>query len=159
MAFQLNHLKQGKRSNALVDFKLENASITVHDLRLMPQTTKEQLLRNITEKIKYPDGVDEEFVKTATLISIVRLFHRWKSDMNRKYVKKQLVPKHVDKITQAQWEEFVKQKTEPQTLAISDKFTKISKKNIYSHHLGSSGYVDKVGEWKKKLTVLANLIR
>jgi hypothetical protein len=71
MAFQLNHLKQGKRSNALVDFKLENASITVHDLRLMPQTTKEQLLRNITEKIKYPDGVDEEFVKTATLISMV----------------------------------------------------------------------------------------
>jgi hypothetical protein len=27
----------------------------------------------------------------------------------------------------------------------------ISKKNIYPHHLGSSGYVGKVGEWKKKL--------
>jgi hypothetical protein len=25
------------------------------------------------------------------------------------------------------------------------------KKNIYPHHLGSSGYVGKVGEWKKKL--------
>jgi hypothetical protein len=68
----------------------------------MPQTTKEQLWRIITEKIKYLDGVDEEFVKTATLISMGRLFCRWKSDMNRKYMKKQLVPKHMGKITQAQ---------------------------------------------------------
>jgi hypothetical protein len=45
------------------------------------------------EKIKYRDGVDEEFVKSETLISMGRLFHRWKSDMNRKYVKMQLVPK------------------------------------------------------------------
>jgi hypothetical protein len=76
--------------------------------------------------------------------------------MNRKYVKKQLVPKHMGKITQAHLEEFVKQKTEFEALAISDKFAKISKKNIYPHHLGSSGYVGKVGEWKKKLSVLAN---
>jgi hypothetical protein len=71
--------------------------------------------------------------------------------MNRKYVKKQLVPKHMGKITHAQWEEFVKQKIEPESLEISDKFAEILKKNIYPHHLGSSGYVDKVGEWKKKL--------
>jgi hypothetical protein len=32
-----------------------------------------------------------------------------------------------------------------------DKFAEISKKNIYPHHLGSSGYVGKVEEWKKKL--------
>jgi hypothetical protein len=89
----------------------------------VPQTTKEHLWRNITKKIKYPNGVDEEFVKTVTLISMGRLFCRWKSDMNRKYVKKKLVPKHMSKISQAQWEEFVKQKTEPKVLAISDKFT------------------------------------
>jgi hypothetical protein len=89
-------------------------------------------------------------VKSATLISMGWLFRRWKSDMNRKYVKKQLVPKHMGKITHAQWEEFVKQKTEPEALAISDKFSEILK-NIYPHHLGSSGYVSKVGEWKNKL--------
>jgi hypothetical protein len=55
------------------------------------------------------------------------------------------------KITQAQWEEFVKQKTDPETLAISDKFFEILKKNIYPHHLGSSRCVGKVIEWKKKL--------
>jgi hypothetical protein len=91
----------------------------------VPETIKEQLWRNITEKIKYPYGVDEAFVKSATLISMGRLFHRWKSDMNRKYMKKQLVSKHMGKITQAQWEEFIKQKTEPKALAISDKFVKI----------------------------------
>jgi hypothetical protein len=103
----LNHLKQGRHSNALTDFKLDNVSITIQDWRLMLETTKEQLWRNITEKIKYLDGVDEEFVKSATLISMGQLFRRWKSDMNRKYVKKKLVPKHMGKITQAQWEEFV----------------------------------------------------
>jgi hypothetical protein len=68
-------------------------------------------LKNIMEKIKYPDSADEGFMKSVTLISIGQLFHRWKSDMNRKYVKKQFVPKHMDKITQAQWEEFLKEKT------------------------------------------------
>jgi hypothetical protein len=48
----------------------DNASITIQDWRLMPETTKEQLWRNITEKIKYPDGVDKEFVKSATFISM-----------------------------------------------------------------------------------------
>jgi hypothetical protein len=74
-------------------------------------------------------------------------------------VKKQLDSKHMGKITQAQWEEFVKQKTDPEALATSDKFAKISKKNIYPHHMGSSGYVGKVAKWKKKLLVPANLIR
>jgi hypothetical protein len=66
--------------------------------------------------------------------------------MNRKYMKKQLVSKHMSKITQAPLEEFVKQKIDLEGLAISDKFDEISKKNIYPHHLGSSGYVGKVAE-------------
>jgi hypothetical protein len=36
----------------------------------MPEATKEQLGKNITEKIKYLDGVDEGFVKRAILISM-----------------------------------------------------------------------------------------
>jgi hypothetical protein len=48
----------------------DNVSITIQDWRLVPQTTKKQLWRNITEKIKYPDGLDDEFVKTMTLISM-----------------------------------------------------------------------------------------
>jgi hypothetical protein len=51
----------------------------------------------------------------------------------------------------AHWEEFVKQKTDLEALAISDKFAEILKKNIYPHHLGSSRYVGKIVEWKKKI--------
>jgi hypothetical protein len=48
----------------------DNVSIIIQDWQLVPETTKEQLWRNITEKIKYPDGVNEEYVKSATLISM-----------------------------------------------------------------------------------------
>jgi hypothetical protein len=48
----------------------DNVSITIQDWRLMPEATKEQLWKNITEKIKYPDDVDEGFVKSVTLISM-----------------------------------------------------------------------------------------
>jgi hypothetical protein len=73
----------------------DNVSIIIQDWQLMPVTTREQLWSNIKEKIKFPDGVDEEFVKSVTFIRMGRLFHRWKSDLNRKYLKKQLVPKHM----------------------------------------------------------------
>jgi hypothetical protein len=46
---------------------------------------------------------------------------------------------------------LLNRRSTPEALAISDKFAEISKKNIYPHHLGSSGYVCKVGKWKKKL--------
>jgi hypothetical protein len=48
----------------------DNVYITIQDWRLVPQTTKEQLWWNIMEKNKYPDGIDKEIVKTATLISM-----------------------------------------------------------------------------------------
>jgi hypothetical protein len=47
-----------------------NVSITIQDWRLVPEATKKQLRKNITEKIKYPDGIDEEFVKRVALISM-----------------------------------------------------------------------------------------
>jgi hypothetical protein len=63
MAFQLNHQKQGKCSNALADFKLETMSPSPFKIGGSCEVTKEQLWKNIMEKIKYPDGVDEGFVK------------------------------------------------------------------------------------------------
>jgi hypothetical protein len=48
------------------------------------------------------------------------------------------------KITEAQWKEFVQQKTDPNALAISNEFAEISKQSIYPHHMGSSGYVGKI---------------
>jgi hypothetical protein len=55
------------------------------------------------------------------------------------------------KITEAQWKEFVQHKTDPKALTISNEYDEMSKKNIYPHHKGSSGYVGKIPEWKKKI--------
>jgi hypothetical protein len=90
-------------------------------------------------------------VKNAMFINMGRLFRKWKSELNRKYVKKGLLPKHMGKITEAQWKEFIQQKTDPKALTISNEFAEISKKNIYPHHMGSKGYVAKIFEWKKKI--------
>jgi hypothetical protein len=43
MAFQLNQLKQGNRSNALADFKLETMFLSPFKIPLMLEATKEQL--------------------------------------------------------------------------------------------------------------------
>jgi hypothetical protein len=102
------------------------------------------------KKIKFPTGV-EDVVKNAMFINMGRLFRKWKSELNTKYVKKGLMPKHMGKITEAQWKKFVQQKTDPKSLAISNEYAEISKKNIYPHHMGSKGYVAKIPEWKKKI--------
>jgi hypothetical protein len=75
-----------------------------------------------------------------------RLFHKWKFEMNTNYMKKGLVPKYMVKIIEAQWKEFIQQKTDPKALAISNEFAEMSKKNIYPHHKGSSRYVGKIHE-------------
>jgi hypothetical protein len=35
--------------------------------------------------------------------------------------------------------------------AISNEYAEMSKKNIYPHHMGSSRYIAKIPEWKKKI--------
>jgi hypothetical protein len=101
-------------------------------------------------KIKLPAGA-EDVVKNVMFINMGRLFRKWKSELNMNYVKKGLAPKHMGKITEAQWKEFVQQKINPKALAISNEYAETSKKNIYLHHMGSSGYVAKIPEWKKKI--------
>jgi hypothetical protein len=52
------------------------------------------------KKIKFPAGA-EYVVKSVMLINTGRLFRKWKSKINKNYVKKGLVPKHMRKITEA----------------------------------------------------------
>jgi hypothetical protein len=72
----------------------------------VPATIKEKIWSNMKEKIKFPAGV-EDIVKSVMLTNMGKLFHKWKSEMNRNYVKKGLVPKHMGKITEGQLKEFV----------------------------------------------------
>jgi hypothetical protein len=61
------------------------------------------------------------------------------------------VPKHMGKITEVQWKEFVQQNTNPEALAISNEYAEMSKKNIYPHYMGSKGYVAKILKRMKKI--------
>jgi hypothetical protein len=58
------------------------------------------------KKIKFPADT-EDVMKNAMFINMGRLFRKWKSELNMKYVKKGLMPKHMGNITEAQWKEFV----------------------------------------------------
>jgi hypothetical protein len=116
----------------------------------VPAAIKDKIWSNMNEKIKFSIGA-ENVMKNAMFINMGRLFRKWKSKLNTMYVKKGLMPKHMGKITEAQWKEFVQQKTDPKALAISNEYADMSKKNIYPHHMGSKGYVGKILEWKKKI--------
>jgi hypothetical protein len=67
----------------------------------VPAAIKDKIWSNMKQKIKFPVGA-EDVVKSAMLINMGMLFHRWKSEMNTNYVKKGLVPKHMGKSTEAQ---------------------------------------------------------
>jgi hypothetical protein len=128
----------------------DNVSIIITDWRQVPAAIKDKIWGNMKEKIKFPTGA-EDVVKNTMFINMGRLFRKWKSELNTKYVKKGLMPKHMGKITKAQWKEFVQQKTDPKALAINNEYAEMSKKNIYPHHMGSKGYAAKIPEWKKKI--------
>jgi hypothetical protein len=121
----------------------------------VPTAIKDKIWSNMKEKIKFPAGA-EDVMKNAMFINMGRLFRKWRSELNTKYVKKGLVPKHMGKITEVQWKEFVQQKTDPKSLAISNEYAEMSKKNIYPHHMGSKRYVAKIPKWKKKISVRGN---
>jgi hypothetical protein len=128
----------------------DNVPIIITDWWQVPAAIKDKIWSNMKEKIKFSAGA-EDVVKNAMFINMGRLFRKWKSELNTKYVRKGLMPKHMGKIIEAQWKEFLQQKADPKALAISNKYDEMSKKNIYPHHMGSKGYVAKIPEWKKKI--------
>jgi hypothetical protein len=73
------------------------------------------------EKIKFPAGA-EDVVKNVIFINMRRLFCKWKSKLNMKYMKNGLVPKYMGKITEIQWKEFAQQKIDHKAFAISNEY-------------------------------------
>jgi hypothetical protein len=93
----------------------DNILITIIDWQQVPAAIKDMIWSNMKEKIKFPAGA-EDVVKNVMFINLRRLFRKWKSELNTNYMKKGFVPKHMGKITEAQWKEFVQQKTDPKPL-------------------------------------------
>jgi hypothetical protein len=76
-------------------------------------------------------------------------FRWWKSELNTRHVQKVRTPfADYGDITPAQWEEFVRQKTTEEALALSQKQSELAKSNIHRVHLGPGGYQRKVEKWR-----------
>ena len=97
-----------------------------------------------------------EHVKHYALKMLGETFHRWKSELNTRYVQKGRTPfANYGDITPAQWEEFVRQKTTEEALALSQKQTELAKSNIHKVRLGPGGYQRKIdGWWREREAVL-----
>jgi hypothetical protein len=79
----------------------DNVPITITDWRQVHAAIKDKIWSNMKEKIKFPAGA-EDVVKNAVFINMGRLFCKWKSKLNTKYMKKDFVPKHMGKIIEVQ---------------------------------------------------------
>jgi hypothetical protein len=84
----------------------DNVPITITDWWQVPAAINDKIWSNMKEKIKFSAGA-EDVVKNEMFINMGRLFRKWKSELNTNYMKKGLVPKHMGKLTEVQWKEFV----------------------------------------------------
>jgi hypothetical protein len=87
--------------------------ITLQKWKDLDEDTHNKLWAKLSESFKVPKGT-EDAIRKSMLSAMAKMFRGWKTEMNRDFVNKNKVPppKKMAKITQAQWEEFVRQKTE-----------------------------------------------
>ena len=124
--------------------------ITLQKWKDLDEDTRNKLWAKLSESFKFPKGT-EDAVRKSMLSAMAKMFRGWKAEMNRDFVKKNKVPppKKMGKITQAQWEEFVRQKTELKAKELGETNSQRAKMNKHPHRLGSSGYHHKVVQWNK----------
>jgi hypothetical protein len=122
--------------------------ITLQKWKDLDEDTRNKLWAKLSESFKVPKGT-EDAVRKSMLYAMAKMFRGWKTEMNRDFVKKNKVPppKKMGKITQAQWEECVRQKTELKAKELGKTNSQRAKMNKHPHHLGSTGYHHKVVQW------------
>ncbi|KAG2559168.1 hypothetical protein PVAP13_8NG310100 [Panicum virgatum] len=128
----------------------EHVSITIKDWRQVRASTKELLWTELASRIIYPPEQLPAAKKNALSV-MGKCWRNWKSDLNTYFVQKNKTPfKTCGKITQSEWDEFVAQKTSPEALALRQAYSELAKKNIYPHHLGPGGYIQKIPKWRSE---------
>ena len=94
---------------------------TIPKWTLVPEGKKETMWQLLSKTFIFPRGTRDK-VKHYARKMLGETFCRWKGELNIRYVKKGLTPfADFGDITPAQWEEFVRQKTTKQALALSQK--------------------------------------
>jgi len=78
-------------------------------------------------------------------------YRKWKTDLTNKYLKNDLTPfEEYGKITQAQWDEFKRQRTTEQAIKLSKANSALAKRDVHKPHLGPAGYAGKTEKWQKE---------
>ena len=123
---------------------------TIPDWPTVPEGRKEAMWQMLRQTFILPRGTQDR-VRHYARKMLGECFRRWKSELNTKYVKKGRTPfVGYGKITQAQWEEFVRQKSTEESLALSKKNTELATSNVHKVHLGPGGYQRKAGQWHRE---------
>ena len=106
---------------------------------LVPRGNKDAMWGLLSTTFILPKGSTDK-VKYYAMKMLGESFRRWKSQLNTQYVQKGRTPfADYGSITLAQWEEFVRQKTTEEALALSQKNRELAQSNIHKVHLGPSG--------------------
>ena len=94
---------------------------TIPSWPLVPEGRKEAMWQLLSRTLILPRGTREQ-VRHYALKMLGETFRRWKSELNTRHVKKGRTPfADYGDITPAQCEEFVRQKTTEEALALSQK--------------------------------------
>ncbi len=114
--------------------------VSIHIKNLMWEGLQEHLI--------YPPG-SEAIGRKFALQTIAHRWRQWKSDMNTHYVQKNKTPfEEWGTISAVEWDKFVAKMTTPEALERRKKMSDLTKKNIYPHRLGSSGYAGHEKKWR-----------
>ena len=120
------------------------------DVTVVPDSLKATLWTKILDVFQFPPGT-EELVRKRALTIMGTCWKNWKTLLNKEYVKRDQTP-NFDEHPKLQdfWDEFVEYKKSEEAMAMSEKNTANSQKNIYPHVLGTGGYSKKIHSWEQR---------
>ncbi|KAJ1277627.1 hypothetical protein BS78_04G018000 [Paspalum vaginatum] len=94
------------------------------------------------------DEKAKEKCKKYALQQFGQAYHQWKTDLNASFVKTGRSPlTEFGRITPAQWDKFVRQRTTPKAITKSKANSDLTKRNVHTHRLGPGGYLAKKDKW------------
>ncbi|KAJ1257151.1 hypothetical protein BS78_K194400 [Paspalum vaginatum] len=120
------------------------------DWRDVPSGRKSFLWDEVKKYFQFPHGTEAK-AKEYTLKQLGFSYRKWKTELTNKYLKNNLTPfEEYGKITPAQWDEFVRQRTTKEAIQRSAANSALAKTDRHKPHLGPGGYAAKVEQWLKE---------
>ncbi|KAJ1277319.1 hypothetical protein BS78_05G285700 [Paspalum vaginatum] len=109
------------------------------DCRKVSKEKKDLLWKELKKCFQFPHGTNDK-VKAYALKQMGIAYRKWKTILNTKYLKNDLTPfAEFGKITEAQWEEFKRQRTTVEAIELSRANSALAKRDVHKPRLGPGG--------------------